>query len=99
MPSNVKLTRITTLEKSAQGFNRALPHRAIKESSYVTEDFRFIVYKIDNTLWSWGTLETKEEYVNNISNLNHHANTKEGVVRNLELYIAEEKADYKNWTA
>jgi hypothetical protein len=98
MTTNIKLTRVTTLEKSNKTIP-ALPHRAIRESSYITEDFRFVVYKIENTLWGWGSLKPQEDYINNLRNFNHHANTKEGVVRNLESFIADEKADSELWTA
>ena len=98
MTTNIKLTRVTTLEKSNKTIP-ALPYRAIRESTYLTEDFRFCVYKIENTLWGWGPLNSKEDYINNLNGVNHHANTKEGVVRNLELFIADEKADSELWKA
>jgi hypothetical protein len=98
MTINIKLTRVTTLEKNKKQIP-TLPYRAIRESSYITEDFRFVVYKIENTLWGWGSLKPQEDYINNLRNLNHHANTKEGVVRNLESFIADEKADSELWTA
>ncbi len=98
MTTNVKLKRVTTLEKENKPIP-SLPHRAIRESSYLTEDFRFVVYKIENSLWGWGALLSKEDYINNLNELGHHAQTKEGAVRNLELFLAEEKADSELWKA
>lgn len=91
---SVTLTRVTTLEKQGKSFP-TLPARAIKESTYISEDNRFFVYKIDNSSWGWSAI--KDEYINNINNVGHYDETKEKVVRSLESYIAEETADLQLW--
>lgn len=93
---SVTLTRVTTLEKQGKYFP-PLPARAIKESTYISEDSRFFVYKIDNTSWGWSAI--KEDYINNINNISHYDSSKEKVVRSLENYIAEENADLQLWKA
>jgi hypothetical protein len=93
---SITLTRVTTLEKQGKSVP-ALPARAIKESTYISDDNRFFVYKIDNTSWGWHSI--KDEYINDINNLSHYDSTKEKVVRALELYIAEETADLQLWKA
>ena len=99
MSNNVSLTRITTLEKNNKPYPAsALPHRAIKDSTYITEDHRFFVFKIEANLWAWGICKPADQFINEL-NLGQHAETKEKAVRNLEAYIAEEKADYKNWVS
>jgi len=96
MSANVTLTRITTLEKQGKFFP-ALPHRAIKESTYITDDMRFFVYKMEATSWGWSTAKSAEAYINNINNIGQYDETKEKVVRKLEAYIAEENADLQLW--
>jgi hypothetical protein len=93
---SITLTRVTTLEKQGKHFP-TLPSRAIKESTYISEDSRFFIYKIDNTTWGWHSI--KDDYVNNINSLNHYDTSKEKVVRALEAYIAEETADLQLWKA
>jgi hypothetical protein len=92
----VSLTRVTTLEKQGKSVPQ-LPARAIKESTYISDDNRFFVYKIDNTSWGWHSI--KDDYINNINNLSHYDTSKEKVVRALEGYIAEENADLQLWKA
>ena len=93
---SVTLTRVPTLEKQGKYFPPP-PARAIKESTYISEDSRFFVYKIDNTSWGWSAI--KEDYINNINNISHYDSSKEKVVRSLENYIAEENADLQLWKA
>ena len=88
------LTRVTTLEKQGKSVP-SLPARAIKESTYISEDNRFFVYKIDNTSWGWSSIQ--DDYISNINNISHYDSTKEKVVRALEAYIAEETSDLQLW--
>jgi hypothetical protein len=94
MATNVTLKRLSTLEKTNKSLP-TLPSRAISSSSYLTDDLRYFVYKDDGGTWRWSAVF--DTWTENCNNLNRWGHTKEGAVRSLEIFIAEEEYEASLW--